>query len=301
TPSTMLGFMLSLLLLAYTAIYALQFIRLRSQWSEGLKVVNPPLAVVTAVLCLLVLSPLLDPQTWSANDQLKRLQTGKISAQQVDYDSLYRRWGRPGLNALATLQTWKDRPDYTIITKQIEQLKEDNSNTEQQAAEALTKIRVIPQDRQVDIKAFIERSQLLEIRDAQFATSECSSSVSANTDCLLVFQDVNGDAKAEALLLAFTVSAPNSANTAPEYHLDGRLYLLDEQGLPLHVKHLSNATTEGEIDANNRNYFLKQIYPALTKAAFEQAKAAAEARQLTPMLPTLPDLKIGGQLLQDQN
>lgn len=297
SPSRMLSLLLSLLLLIYTLSYAVQFIRLRRYWSDGLKVVNPPLAVITALLALLTLTPVLDPQAWSVRNQLARLQNGTVSAQRFDYRSLLTKLGKPGVEAATQLRTWQERPDYAVIVRGLDNEQTQKMDPNLKTQNALAKLKIIPATQPIDPRAFADRAEQILNAEAYGSKPTCYREVLANTDCLLVFQDVNGDGKNEALLLAFSTPTTNH-NTQSQYQIDGRLYLLDETGLPIASKVLSNATVKTEV--NQTNLLQWPIYPNLDKTTFGQAKAAAEARQLTPVMPSLPELQIGGQYLKER-
>lgn len=295
SPSRFISLLLSLAVLAYTLAYALQLLRLRRNWSEGFKQVNPPLALVTALVAALTLTPVLDPQAWSVRNQLARLQEGHVTAQQFDYNSLLNKLGRPGVEAAIAMQQWKDHPQYAAIIKGIETEKSINAKSSTNAEQALTKLKVIPTTQAVDLNAFAKQAQRIFFNMTTSDVTSCYRILEHNVECLLVFQDVNGDAEEEALLLKFT--QPLETDTTAKYQIDSLFYLLDHQGLPIRAKNLTNAAVKFELDAN-ANFSEEYHYPALGKASFEQIKAAAETRQLTPALPALPDLVIGGQTLK---
>ena len=296
SPSRFLSLLMSLMLLIYTLSYALQFIRLRSHWSEGLKTVNPPLAILTAVLASLVLTPVLDPQAWSVRNQLARLQSGAVTAEHFDYYSLLTKLGKPGIDAATELRTWQTNPEYTAILKGLESAQDTNNSTPK-TSEALAKLKIIPATTKIDLQAFATQAQRLP-NFAYFGlgAEACYQTISSNTECLLVFQDLNADSKDEALLLAFN-TLPAENNLPLRYQIEGKIYKLDKTGLPMRGKELSNASVKTNLIDNEVSR--EQVYPELDQASFAQIKAAAEARQFTPIMPALPDLQIGNQRLQE--
>lgn len=302
SPQRMAGLLLGGLLLAYTLAYAVQFVRYRSTWTEGLKAVNPPLAMLAGLLALLMLTPVLDPQGWSARNQLARLQSGAVEAKRFDYHAVRHTFGKPGTDAIATMQGWKTHPQYADISKGITEAADPYQSPPPEAikvtAATVAKIPVFPAGKTVDVAAFLNRMQ--DISTVGITAMQCQQPLDPNTECLLVLRDVNGDGKDEALLLGF-VSVPEAlAGGVGEYHIDATLYLLDTDNLPIRGKSLSNASVKLEAVENGGGYGIQQVYPPLDKITFEQVKASARAGQLAPVMPELPELQVGGQRLREQ-
>lgn len=298
SPQRVLGLLVGMLLLAYTVAYAVQWLRYRRDWTQGVKVVNPALALLAAILALLVLTPVLDPQGWSARNQLARLHSSEVEAKLFDYHALRHTFGKPGVEAIATLKGWKDHPQYAVIIKGIDDAADPYASVSAQPtakAETLAKISVVPASKTVDVEKFLNRAQDVSMLGMQ--ARQCFEPIMPTTECLLVLQDMNGDGKDEGLLLGF-VSVEGALDGVSEYHLDANLYTLDADGLPVRGKSLSNATIK--TTAENGGFSSEQQYTPLDKATFEQVKAAAKAEQLIPVMPELPELQVGGQRLREQ-
>lgn len=298
SPERMLGLVVAGVLLAYTLAYAVQWLRQRATWTEGLKTVNPPLAILTAATSLLLLTPVLDPQGWSTRHQMARLQSGAVDATKFDYHSLRHQFGKPGQEAVAAMQTWHDHPQYAAITKGIAASVDPYPATDAQAVTQMANnTRVYPEGKTVDVAAFL--TQAAKVNTIGLPSGHCIPPSKPNVECLLVLQDVNRDGKDEALLLAIVGVSHDKPSEPQRYHLDATLYALDKDNLPLHGKKLANATHNFRKDEQG-NLSTKQDYLPLTQAEVEQVKAAALAGTLIPVMPELPELQLGGQRLREQ-
>lgn len=297
SPQRVLGLLLGGLLLVYTVAYALQWARYRRNWTLGLQAVNPPLAMLAAGLALLALTPVLDPQGWSARNQLARLQSGAVEAKLFDYHAVRHTFGKPGEEAIATMQGWHDHPQYAAIRKGIEDAADPYQVPAAANPESVAKVSVAPAGKTVEVAAFMRRAQNTVV--SGISPVQCFAPVMDNTECLLVLQDVNGDGKDEGLLLAFTTLPGGMEGTEAGYHIDATLFALGADGMPVRGKSLSNATLK-PTQVEGSGYGIEQEYPLMGKAEFEQLKAAAKAGQLTPVMPELPELQVGGQRLREQ-
>lgn len=91
--------------IAYAFAYAASALRRRAAgWLSGVAIANPLIALGLAALLLATQSPLLDFRAITIASQLQRLQDGRVSPAEFDYE--YFRWelGRPGVEALARLR-----------------------------------------------------------------------------------------------------------------------------------------------------------------------------------------------------
>jgi hypothetical protein len=78
------------------------------QWMQTLEPVNIAASFVVIVLLLALFTPVADPMRLSVEDQITKLQAGKIAAANFDYDYLRREGGRFGKHALEKLAAAKD-------------------------------------------------------------------------------------------------------------------------------------------------------------------------------------------------
>ena len=293
SPARMTALLAGMLLLVYSLVYLTQWIRYRNRWSEGLKPVNPPLALLAAILMLLLLTPILSPQNWSARQQLSRLQNGNVSAQQFDYYYLRHDFGKAGAEAIETLKTWKNHPQYASIMSQIQSI--DFQAAPPLSPEASKRINIIPETKKVDLALFMKVLQQLPQPHSSLPSYCLEFNKSTNSECFLLFTDINADQKEEAVLVALDQF---DVNNKTQYTVDAILMKLDTHGLPTHVKPLANATSRVE----RRDDYLtmeSQTIP-MTAQAFAQVRQALLAGQLTIVMPELPDLNIAGQRLYEQ-
>ena len=295
TPQRMAGLVSGSLLLVYTLAYVVQWVRYRSAWTQGLKVVNPPLAMLTGVLALLMLTPVLDPQGWSVRNQLSRLQLSKVDAKQFDYHALRHRFGKPGMDAIVAMQGWKDHPQYADITKGIADAADPHRIPESHiTAETVANLPVVPAGKTVDVAAFLSRMR--DISEYDMNPVQCQQAFTLNNECVLVLQDVNGDGKDEALLMNFIRQRDADSDEILAYDIQAALFLLDANNLPIRGKRLSHST----LIWNEAGRGMQDTHPSLDKTTFEKLRAGAMAGQLTPVMPELPELQVGGQRLSEQ-
>lgn len=94
--------------IGYDAAALIPLFRRGSAWMKALETTNIATAVLEVTVILALFSPLADPARLSVNDQMKRLQTGKVSAEAFDYRFLRFDSGKAGQTALATLTRSSD-------------------------------------------------------------------------------------------------------------------------------------------------------------------------------------------------
>lgn len=110
SPQRFLGFVFSVIALAFGLAYAFAALRVRSPWLASIRAPNVALSLGLAATLLLLYSPVLDPLGWSARSQLGRLLRGRADPKAFDYASLRFHLGRPGLAALDQLENLQDHP-----------------------------------------------------------------------------------------------------------------------------------------------------------------------------------------------
>ena len=92
---------------------------LRKGWLAGLACVNIAAAFVVLGVLALLFSPAADPDRLSANDQLARLASGKVTAAQLDVGYLHFDAGRYGRAALARLEGDAAAPQGALLRARI--------------------------------------------------------------------------------------------------------------------------------------------------------------------------------------
>lgn len=116
-------------MLLITSCYAIGYFWAACQRSMTLQrvaKVNIINALIVLVVALAVLSPIADPKRISVNSQMHRLLTGKISANEFDFDYLKFDGGRYGLKALEQLKNISNRADATQIREKAERALQEN-------------------------------------------------------------------------------------------------------------------------------------------------------------------------------
>ncbi len=104
TPSRVLGSALLLVTLLYALAMAVAVMKQRSGWLANLRHSNPPIALFTAALLVLLQSPVLNPLELSARDQFQRLLDGRVNAQEMDLAELRFGLGEPGRRYLQRIE-----------------------------------------------------------------------------------------------------------------------------------------------------------------------------------------------------
>jgi hypothetical protein len=67
----------------------------------------------------LILTPILDPATWSARNQANRLLSGRANVETFDFAALKFDMGKPGARALARIAAVKDHPQAAVIALRL--------------------------------------------------------------------------------------------------------------------------------------------------------------------------------------
>jgi hypothetical protein len=129
-PRRIIAIIVALSLSLYSLAYAYQLFKRKSQWTQGLASVNPPLAIFWVAILIALSSPLLDPMRLSVNNQVQRLQSNKVSVDEFDFKALKYRLGKRGKEALEKVLRWNQHPEYAAIKNNIEKLPERRKDRE---------------------------------------------------------------------------------------------------------------------------------------------------------------------------
>ena len=170
---------------------------------RGLEAVNVTTAFVIIGVLLALFSPVADPIRISVNDQVSRLEAGRLPSDQFDFGFLRFKAGRYGLAALDRLKSRQDGADAAQIA--------------QKATEALALQRPVPgrpsapvtaQKRSANIAVIYPRDQ--QILPEAFLQKDWSTTTSPwllpqcllhDVKCEAMLLDLDGDGAAEILLL----------------------------------------------------------------------------------------------------
>jgi hypothetical protein len=118
TPDRIIAGACLLVGFCYAIGYAIAAV-LPGSWMKPLEITNVITAFVILAVILLLLSPVGDPARISTDDQVRRLETGRIAPDKFDYTFLRFDAGRYGAAALKALGAKKTGPNAAAIAAQV--------------------------------------------------------------------------------------------------------------------------------------------------------------------------------------
>lgn len=176
----------------------------RRHWQSGVRMLNKRLAAVVVLIAIAVCTPVIDVQRLSAEDQVNRLLSGRVSAEAFDYYFLRYRLGHAGEAAAARLRAAEDHPEHARIVAALDRADDASDcpgcgSIDDDTARALAlmdspAIRVLPDGAEAP-DAF--RAYIAEHRS--WTLTQCS--VGDQPGCFLIIADLFGDDRPEAVLL----------------------------------------------------------------------------------------------------
>ncbi len=110
TPTRLAGSAAALIVLAYALLYALSVLS-RANWRQNMRRANIALALGTIGLSVIWLTPVLNVERISANDQVARFKDGTTKTADLDLWRLGIDWGRAGADAMADIRSLTGRKD----------------------------------------------------------------------------------------------------------------------------------------------------------------------------------------------
>jgi hypothetical protein len=159
-------------------------------WMKTLEAVNIAMAFVVIAVLLALFTPIADPRRLSVNDQLARLKSGKVTADQFDYVALRFDDGRFGRKALESLE--RD-PNPAIRAKALEVGKLDNkpyASLLTAAPDRFKKTKIYPKGQALP-KGFVDQT---------WNGGDEPTCLAGYLDCRALLTDTDGDGVAEVLL-----------------------------------------------------------------------------------------------------
>jgi len=168
----------------YAIGYAVAAVR-PGPWLKTLETTNIGMAFVVIVVLLALVTPLADPRRLSVNDQVARLQAGKVKAEAFDFDFLRFRSGRFGLDALKRLAAG---PDALVAKAAKASLARLAAGPAPGKAEPMADVIVYPKGR--TLPNGFERLADLSDSPCRFAAKPCSA----------LLLDIDADGSEEVLL-----------------------------------------------------------------------------------------------------
>lgn len=122
-PERIYGITIALILGLYSFGYAWAVFMPKDGWMKKLENVNIYMAFLVISAAVLLHSPVLDVNKLSANNQVERLLSGRVSANDFDYGALKFKLGKPGKDALDNLLNETTRADFKIISENVGKVK----------------------------------------------------------------------------------------------------------------------------------------------------------------------------------
>lgn len=197
------------ILIAMAGLYALAYLWSlavrRRGWTEGIRSLNIRLAAVAAVVAAAVCTPALDVQRMSADNQVGRLLSGRVSVDQFDFHFLNYGLGHAGAAALVRLRGAEDHPQHAAIVAAIDAAQESGpcigcaaEGAEIAAAQAIIDsptVRILPDG--IELPDGLRRHLVDSYR---WRVNLCHSESEAPA-CYVIVADLIGDPIPEAVFI----------------------------------------------------------------------------------------------------
>lgn len=183
--------------------YAIGVLRPRGAWLALLPRINIALSLLAIGVIAALNSPLLDPHRIGAGDQLRRWQNGRTDAEHLDLHDLRYDSGRIGYRALQALQSDARVIADTALAESVQRLLERENAPDRQAdprrpRQRLTSVealasRIVPARGSQPPEQALLRALLAD----SDAFGDCNF---ADSDCITIDRDLDGDGREEVLL-----------------------------------------------------------------------------------------------------
>jgi hypothetical protein len=178
---------------------------------KGLEPTNVAAAAVIVVVVLAVFSPVADPARIAVADQLRRLETGRVTPEAFDYRFLRFRAGRYGRAALERLAARTDGPNAAAIAERARQAMAMQTPGQPgpptTPAARAKNIAVVHPAGQALPAGFVEQDWAAAT-DRQWLLPRC---LVADARCEAALLDLDGDGGAEVVLLPAAAFGPAGA------------------------------------------------------------------------------------------
>ncbi len=124
SPERLAAATVAAVVLAYSSLYFVAVIR-RNRWMANIRWFNTCLAPAVLAVAALWLTPVMNPQRISANDQLARYEQGRTHLKDLDLWTIGKDWGRAGREA-APLFAEAERAGREVVAEQLAALERSN-------------------------------------------------------------------------------------------------------------------------------------------------------------------------------
>ncbi len=137
TPARILAALIAALGVAYGVVYGVLAL-LGGDWMARIRTGNVYLAIALVVISALWLTPLLNPQRLSANNQVARFEAGKTAIDALDLWALDHEWGVAGQAAMQRIKVLGQQEEFAGLQERLAKLEQTQSrydfNRDQTAA-----------------------------------------------------------------------------------------------------------------------------------------------------------------------
>ncbi len=123
TPDRILAALIAALGLAYGAVYGV-FALIGRDWMARIRAGNIYLAIMVIVISALWLTPLLNPQRLSANNQVARFESGKTAVEALDLWAMDREWGVAGKTAMQRIRALEPQEKFSGLRGRLAKLEQ---------------------------------------------------------------------------------------------------------------------------------------------------------------------------------
>ncbi len=202
TPERVLAGVGVIIALAYGLSYSVAALWPKGRWLNLLEPINIGLAFVKAALLLAVLTPVADPGRLSAESQVARLQSGKVTPDQFDWRVLRYDTGLYGRNELKKLATAGKTEAIRAAALKASQYKDDEryeiaspADTKRKKADPKQFTVVFPQGATLPEDFFAQDF-------APYTLPDCATEKTASPSCSAALLDMSRDGKPELLVLS---------------------------------------------------------------------------------------------------
>jgi len=133
TPPRLTAAAGGVVMLGYGVLYALVALG-GGDWPARVRTINTYLALAVIAMAALWLSPVLNAERISANNQVARYMDGKTHLDVLDLETLHRDWGVAGQRAIARLQADPEAPASAALKARIATLLAESGSTSDRRA-----------------------------------------------------------------------------------------------------------------------------------------------------------------------
>lgn len=207
TPGRFAAMLIVILAGLQVLAYAAAVLRSPKNWIGLATRANPAMALIIAATALLIHTPLLDPYSRSAANQLDRFVSGKVDIEGYDYGFLRFKLGAPGRSALDEIRALaQEHPESGAIGEQLAVLDEAENYWQ-------WKFDEVPEgaasaERAAFIKKILLRPTEFEVPEQvadlifDYRESYVNQCVNGDAKCGLLSLDIDSDGREEYLFIS---------------------------------------------------------------------------------------------------